>query len=70
MEREEHIPIIALTAHALKEDMAKLLAQGFDGYESKPLEIRVLNEEVMRLAVVRGACNSGLESRIAGDICL
>jgi PAS domain S-box-containing protein len=48
--RGEHIPIIALTAHALKEDRAKLLAQGFDGYVSKPLEIKMLNEEVKRLA--------------------
>jgi len=44
-----HTPIIALTAHALKEDRAKLLAQGFDGYVSKPLEIKMLNEEVSRV---------------------
>jgi len=49
--REERIPIIALTAHALKEDRAKLLAQGFDGYVSKPLEIMLLNEEIKRLSV-------------------
>jgi two-component system CheB/CheR fusion protein len=49
-----HTPIIALTAHALKEDRDKLLGQGFDGYVPKPLEIRVLNEEVRRLAAGRG----------------
>jgi PAS domain S-box-containing protein len=53
--RGEHIPIIALTAHAFNEDRAKLLAQGFDGYVSKPLEIKVLDEEVRRLAMARGA---------------
>ncbi|MDR3581203.1 MAG: PAS domain S-box protein [Oryzomonas sp.] len=43
-----HTPIIALTAHALKEDKDRLLGQGFDGYVSKPLEIKVLNSEMKR----------------------
>jgi PAS domain S-box-containing protein len=43
-----HTPIIALTAHALKEDRERLLGQGFDGYVSKPLELTVLNSEMKR----------------------
>ncbi|KAA0894016.1 hybrid sensor histidine kinase/response regulator [Oryzomonas rubra] len=52
--RGGHIPIIALTAHAFNEDRARFLAQGFDGYVAKPLEIGVLNEEIRRLAVGAG----------------
>jgi PAS domain S-box-containing protein len=44
-----HIPIIALTAHALIEQRNHLLTSGFDGYVSKPLEMAVLHAEIGRL---------------------
>ena len=43
-----HIPIIALTAHALREDRANLLGLGFDGYVSKPIAIEMLTGEMAR----------------------
>lgn len=46
--RGGHVPIIALTAHALKEDRGNFLSQGFDGYVSKPLEMGALNDEMKR----------------------
>ncbi len=37
-----HIPIIALTAHALESDRARATAVGCDGYLPKPAEPRVV----------------------------
>jgi len=41
-----HIPIIALTAFAMKSDQESLLAEGFDGYLSKPINIKELPKVV------------------------
>ncbi|MEJ2009047.1 MAG: response regulator [Acidobacteriota bacterium] len=37
-----HLPIIAMTAHAMKGDRARFLASGMDGYIAKPVEARLL----------------------------
>ncbi|MBJ6724686.1 chemotaxis protein CheB [Geomesophilobacter sediminis] len=51
-----HTPVVAVTAHALRGDRERLLAQGFDGYVSKPIEIKLLIEELGRcLAPAAGA---------------
>ena len=47
-ERGGHVPIIALTANALRDDRAQLLVKGFDGYVPKPCRISALNEEIRR----------------------
>ena len=39
-ESTRQIPIIALTAFAMKGDRESLLAEGFDGYISKPIDIK------------------------------
>jgi len=41
-ERTAAIPVLAVTAQAMRGDREHFLAQGFDGYLSKPLNVREL----------------------------
>jgi len=41
-----HIPVIALTAYAMRGDRERFLSQGFDGYVSKPVQIEKLSDEL------------------------
>ncbi|NJD38480.1 MAG: PAS domain S-box protein [Geobacter sp.] len=44
-----HLPVIALTAHALAGDRELLLASGFDGYVAKPVQMELLQTEMLRV---------------------
>ncbi|MCX6690639.1 MAG: response regulator [Methanoregula sp.] len=43
-----HIPVVALTARAMKGDREDILSRGFDGYLSKPVDGNLLEETIRR----------------------
>ena len=44
-----HVPIVAMTAHAMKGDAERCLAAGMDGYVPKPIGVEALQAEMDRL---------------------
>ena len=44
----QHIPVVALTSFAMKGDRESLLAEGFDDYMAKPIDIKELPKVVDR----------------------
>jgi CheY-like chemotaxis protein len=47
-----HLPIVALTAHAMKGDMERCLANGMDGYLSKPIRAHDLDRALAEALTV------------------
>jgi len=52
-EATRHIPIIALTAHALVHDRTKAFEMGCDDYDTKPIDFGRLSEKIENLLLVR-----------------
>jgi CheY-like chemotaxis protein len=53
------VPIVALTAHALKGDEEKCLAAGCDGYLSKPIDRARLDETLRKFIPARRPVGQG-----------
>ena len=43
------IPVIALTAFAMKDDRQRFLDAGFDGYLDKPINVKTFPEQVRQI---------------------
>jgi CheY-like chemotaxis protein/HPt (histidine-containing phosphotransfer) domain-containing protein len=61
-------PIIAITAHARKEDKEKCMAAGFDDYVSKPILPYELKAAIERTTMKGGSHRSPQSSKQAGSI--
>ena len=46
--RTASIPVIALTAYAMGEDRQRLIDAGFDGYLTKPIDIKAFPQQVQK----------------------
>jgi two-component system, cell cycle response regulator DivK len=44
--RTAAIPLVALTAFAMKEDRERFLQAGFDGYLAKPIDVRTFPQQI------------------------
>jgi CheY-like chemotaxis protein len=51
------IIVVAVTAYAMKGDQGKAMAAGCDSYITKPIDTRLLPEQIARLLVEGGAHN-------------
>jgi two-component system, cell cycle response regulator DivK len=57
----QNIPIVALTAHAMKGDREKMLEVGFEGYISKPINVHDFPGQVRNF--LRGKWESVLDGQ-------
>jgi len=49
------IPVMAVTASAMTHDRKKIMAAGFDGYQSKPIRVKELMDAIRKMLDQRSA---------------
>jgi two-component system sensor histidine kinase/response regulator len=57
-----HVPIVAMTAHAMKGDEERCLAAGMDGYVSKPIQASRLFEIIAQWTAAAPATADAAET--------
>jgi PAS domain S-box-containing protein len=50
-----HVPIVAMTAHAMKGDSERCIAVGMDGYVSKPIRAQELEKAISQVLIAHKA---------------
>jgi two-component system sensor histidine kinase/response regulator len=63
-----HIPIVAMTAHALKGDQERCTAAGMDGYVSKPIRTSELFSAIESLLANKGSAPSNEPANLPDPI--
>jgi two-component system cell cycle response regulator DivK len=51
--RTRHIPVVAVTASAMDQDRARIMAAGFNAYQRKPISVKELVQTVAALLAAR-----------------
>jgi CheY-like chemotaxis protein len=57
--RFRHLPVVALTASAMKGDERRVLAAGCDAYIAKPLDTRTLAAQLSQILVAHRGADTG-----------
>jgi CheY-like chemotaxis protein len=61
-----HMPVVALTAHAMKEDKERCLEAGMDGYAVKPFKTKEIYHAFQQTGYVDGVVKNATEKKQDG----